>query len=62
MLTAETHYEKMMEMFGKKGYFCTTVEQIQDALRAALKVKYYTNDQSSCLLMTVLLHLVGIEK
>ncbi|KYN00158.1 2-hydroxyacyl-CoA lyase 1 [Cyphomyrmex costatus] len=37
-LTSETHYEKLMEMFGKKGYFCTTVEDIQQALKLSLKV------------------------
>ncbi|XP_072760372.1 2-hydroxyacyl-CoA lyase 1-like [Anoplolepis gracilipes] len=38
-LTSETHYEKLMEMFGKKGHFCTTVEEIQQALKLSLKVK-----------------------
>ncbi|XP_070168726.1 2-hydroxyacyl-CoA lyase 1 isoform X2 [Polyergus mexicanus] len=38
-LTAETHYEKMMEMFGKKGHFCTTVDEIQQALKLSLKIK-----------------------
>lgn len=37
-MTSETHYEKLMEMFGKKGYFCTTVEEIQQALKLSLKV------------------------
>ncbi|XP_026673451.1 2-hydroxyacyl-CoA lyase 1 isoform X2 [Ceratina calcarata] len=37
-LTADTHYEKMMEMFGRKGYFCITVEDIERALKAALQV------------------------
>ncbi|KYN13585.1 2-hydroxyacyl-CoA lyase 1 [Trachymyrmex cornetzi] len=37
-LTSETHYEKLMEMFGKKGHFCTTVEDIQQALKLSLKV------------------------
>lgn len=32
-LTSETHYEKMMEMFGKKGHFCQTIEDIQQALK-----------------------------
>jgi len=31
-----------MEMFGKKGHFCTTVEDIQQALKASLKVKSRT--------------------
>ncbi|XP_070516334.1 2-hydroxyacyl-CoA lyase 1 isoform X2 [Cardiocondyla obscurior] len=37
-LTSNIHYEKLMELFGKKGYFCTTVEDIQQALKSALKV------------------------
>ncbi|KAG7198713.1 hypothetical protein KM043_001704 [Ampulex compressa] len=37
-LTSETHYEKMMEMFGKKGHFCTTVQDIQRALKQSLQV------------------------
>ncbi|XP_076632544.1 2-hydroxyacyl-CoA lyase [Colletes latitarsis] len=37
-LTAETHYEKMIEMFGRKGYFCTTVQDIQQAIRSSLRV------------------------
>ncbi|KAK1125690.1 hypothetical protein K0M31_005239 [Melipona bicolor] len=37
-LTSETHYEKMLEMFGRKGYFCTTVQDIQHALKACLQV------------------------
>ncbi|KAF3422373.1 hypothetical protein E2986_09064 [Frieseomelitta varia] len=37
-LTSETHYEKMLEMFGRKGYFCTTVQDIQHALRACLQI------------------------
>ncbi|KAK2584282.1 hypothetical protein KPH14_006684 [Odynerus spinipes] len=32
-LTSETHYERMLEMFGKKGHFCTTIEEIQQALK-----------------------------
>ncbi|XP_031849453.1 2-hydroxyacyl-CoA lyase isoform X2 [Nomia melanderi] len=37
-LTSETHYEKMMGMFGRKGYFCTTVQDIQQAVKACLQV------------------------
>ncbi|XP_012253296.2 2-hydroxyacyl-CoA lyase 1 [Athalia rosae] len=37
-LTAETRYERMMEMFGRRGHFCTTVSEIETALRTALKV------------------------
>jgi len=28
-----------MEMFGKKGHFCTTVDDIQQALKLSLKVR-----------------------
>lgn len=38
-LTSETHYEKMMEMFGRKGYFCTSVQDIQRAIKASLQVR-----------------------
>ncbi|XP_012218424.1 2-hydroxyacyl-CoA lyase 1 [Linepithema humile] len=37
-LSSETHYENLMQMFGKKGHFCTTVEHIQQALKLSLKV------------------------
>lgn len=37
-LTCETHYEKMIEMFDRKGYFCTTVQEIQHAIKSSLKV------------------------
>ncbi|XP_023290088.1 2-hydroxyacyl-CoA lyase 1 isoform X2 [Orussus abietinus] len=37
-LTAEARYEKMMEMFGQKGYFCTTVPEIQQAIKTAFAV------------------------
>lgn len=37
-LTSETHYEKMLEMFGRKGYFCTTVQDIQQALKICLQI------------------------
>ncbi|XP_029048831.1 2-hydroxyacyl-CoA lyase 1 [Osmia bicornis bicornis] len=37
-LTSETHYEKMIEMFGKKGYFCRTVQDIQQAIKSCLQV------------------------
>lgn len=38
-LTYSTRYEKMMEMFGKSGYICKTVQEIQSALKEAFKVK-----------------------
>ncbi|KOC66092.1 2-hydroxyacyl-CoA lyase 1 [Habropoda laboriosa] len=37
-LTSETHYERMLEMFGCKGHFCTTVQDIQRALKSCLQV------------------------
>ncbi|KAI4502287.1 hypothetical protein M0802_002969 [Mischocyttarus mexicanus] len=36
-LTSETHYEKMMEMFGKKGHFCVTVDDIRQALKKSFE-------------------------
>lgn len=36
-LTSETHYEKMMEMFGKKGHFCVTIDDIQQALKKSFE-------------------------
>ncbi|XP_012154414.1 2-hydroxyacyl-CoA lyase [Megachile rotundata] len=38
ILSCDTHYEKMIEMFGRKGYFCTTVQDIQHAIKACLKI------------------------
>ncbi|XP_076669905.1 2-hydroxyacyl-CoA lyase [Andrena cerasifolii] len=38
-LTCETRYEKMIEMFGHKGHFCTTVQDIQRAIKSSLQVK-----------------------
>lgn len=38
-LTSETHYEKMMEMFGRKGHFCTSVQDIRRAIEASLQVR-----------------------
>ncbi|XP_015586967.1 2-hydroxyacyl-CoA lyase 1 isoform X2 [Cephus cinctus] len=38
-LTSGTRYEKMMEMFNRKGYFCTTVPEIHQAFKGALKIK-----------------------
>ncbi|OAD54363.1 2-hydroxyacyl-CoA lyase 1, partial [Eufriesea mexicana] len=37
-LTSEVHYEKMIEMFGCKGFFCTTVQDIQRALKTCLQI------------------------
>ncbi|KAG5680975.1 hypothetical protein PVAND_010449 [Polypedilum vanderplanki] len=35
-LSAETRYENIMNMFGKKGYFVRTIPELQNALREAL--------------------------
>ncbi|KAF4527015.1 hypothetical protein B566_EDAN001562 [Ephemera danica] len=37
-LSVEVRYETMMTMFGRKGYFCTTIPQVQEALQQALKI------------------------
>lgn len=36
-LTAETHYENIMTLFKEKGHFCTTIPELQDALKTSLK-------------------------
>ncbi|XP_050443134.1 2-hydroxyacyl-CoA lyase 1 [Adelges cooleyi] len=36
-LSVNIHYEKIMEMFGRKGYFCTTVDQVSSAIKNAFK-------------------------
>uniref|UniRef100_A0ABD2W4G5 2-hydroxyacyl-CoA lyase n=1 Tax=Trichogramma kaykai TaxID=54128 RepID=A0ABD2W4G5_9HYME len=38
-LTPNSQYDKMMEMFGKRGYFCKTIEDIKTALKASFKVQ-----------------------
>lgn len=35
-LNAETHYENVMNMFGKEGYFVRTIEELRSAVREAL--------------------------
>lgn len=37
-LTVETQYEKMMNMFGLKGYFVREVPELQSALTEALSL------------------------
>ncbi len=37
-LSAETRYEKAMEMFGKEGFFARTIDELQEAVRAALRL------------------------
>lgn len=36
-LSVETHYEKMMEMFGEKGHFIRTIPELQKSLTKALQ-------------------------
>lgn len=45
-LTSETRYEKMMELFDRKGHFCTTVQDIQRALKLSLAVRSLNQDLS----------------
>lgn len=33
-----THYENMMQLFGKQGYFCRTIPELQTAIKESLKV------------------------
>jgi 2-hydroxyacyl-CoA lyase 1 len=35
-LTSETRYENAMKMFGLEGYFARTIDELQDAVRAAM--------------------------
>ncbi|CAK1586914.1 unnamed protein product [Parnassius mnemosyne] len=37
-LSTEVRYEKMMEMFGETGHLCRTVEEIEAAIKKAVKV------------------------
>lgn len=34
-LGVQVRYEEMMKMFGMKGYFCTEIEELQAAVKAA---------------------------
>lgn len=45
VLSVETHYEAMVQMFGYSGYFVENIPQLQKALREALAV----NDRPSIL-------------
>ncbi|XP_066992518.2 2-hydroxyacyl-CoA lyase 1 isoform X2 [Anabrus simplex] len=38
-LLVNSHYERMMSLAGHEGYFCTTVPQLQEAVRKCLLVK-----------------------
>lgn len=37
-LSVKVHYENMMSLFGKKGFFCQTIPEVQQAVRESLKV------------------------
>lgn len=37
-LSVNIHYENILTLFGRKGYFCTTVEQVSNAVRKAFMV------------------------
>lgn len=39
-LSVNIHYENILTLFGRKGYFCTTVEQVSCAVKEAFKVNY----------------------
>ncbi|KAL3273984.1 hypothetical protein HHI36_015402 [Cryptolaemus montrouzieri] len=43
VLSFATRYESMLNMFDRKGYFCTTIPEIQTSLKEALE----TNDRPS---------------
>jgi len=37
-LSVNIHYENILTLFGRKGHFCTTVEQILNAVKKAFMV------------------------
>uniref|UniRef100_A0A1A9ZYI5 2-hydroxyacyl-CoA lyase n=1 Tax=Glossina pallidipes TaxID=7398 RepID=A0A1A9ZYI5_GLOPL len=37
-LSVEVRYERMMEMFGMKGYFCKTIPELQRAMKESLQL------------------------
>jgi len=37
-LSVNIHYENILTLFGRKGHFCTTVEQISNAVQEAFLV------------------------
>lgn len=37
-LSVEVRYERMMEMFGMKGYFCKTIPELQRAIKESLQL------------------------
>lgn len=40
-LSVNIHYENILTLFGRKGYFCTTVEQVSKAIKEAFTVNIY---------------------
>jgi len=40
-LSVNIHYENILTLFGRKGYFCTTVEQVSTAVRNAFMVNIF---------------------
>lgn len=40
-LSVNIHYENILTLFGRKGYFCTTVEQVSDAVKKAFMVNNF---------------------
>lgn len=38
-LSVNTHYENMMQLFSKKGFYCETIPQLVEAIKASLDVK-----------------------
>lgn len=37
-LTASAHYERLVDVFGGKGFYCVTIPELQAALKEALTV------------------------
>lgn len=37
-LTVSAHYERMVDIFGGKGFFCQTIPELQSAMKSALMV------------------------
>jgi 2-hydroxyacyl-CoA lyase 1 len=37
-LSVSTRYENMMNLFGRKGFYCTSISELQNAVKEALKV------------------------
>lgn len=40
-LSVNIHYENILTLFGRKGYFCTTAEQVSKAVKEAFMVNIY---------------------